>query len=120
MSKKILDADDDSDIRNLLKIILEENGYLVSLAANALEAVQKAESELPHVILLDAIDSGHVCKTLKSQERTKHIPIVSTALSIPLEKNSKRYAQVDGHIPKPFKTEDLLSEVRKHIDIQRR
>jgi hypothetical protein len=34
--------------------------------------------------------------------------------------NGKRHAQVNGHIPKPFKTEDLLSEVRKHINIQRR
>jgi len=118
--KKILVADDELDIRNLTKIILEKNGYQVSLAANDAETLQKAENELPDLILLDASIGWEVCKTLRSQERTKHIPIVSTALSIPLDKNSKSYAQVDGHIPKPFNTEELLSEVRKQINIQRR
>jgi CheY-like chemotaxis protein len=44
--KKTLVADDELDIRNLTKIILEENGYQVSLTANGTEALQKAESEL--------------------------------------------------------------------------
>ena len=123
--KKILVADDDADIQNLLKIILETNGYLVSLAANVVEAVQKAENELPDLILLDVVMPGksgwEACKLLKSQDKTKHIPIVIfTALSATVgDKATVKYVEeagANGYIPKPFKTEELLSEVKKHLE----
>lgn len=66
MPHRILVADDETDIRNLTKIILEKNRCPVSLAANGVEALQKARSELPGLILLDVAmpaESGwEVCK----------------------------------------------------------
>ena len=124
MPKKILVADDELDSRNLAKMILENNGYQVSLAANGVEALQMAENELPDLILLDVVmpaKSGWtVCKTLKSQEKTKHIPIVIfTVLSVAIEDaKSRRYAEeagADGYLPKPFDTDELLSEVKKYL-----
>lgn len=125
MVKKILVADDELDIRNLAKIILEKNGYQVSLAANGAEALQKAENELPDLILLDVVmpaKSGwEVCKTLKSQTKTKHIPIViftvlSTLLGDDVSRKHADEAGCDGYLAKPFNTNQLLTEVKKHLD----
>jgi CheY-like chemotaxis protein len=124
LPKKILVTEDDLDIRNLLKIILEKNGYQVSLAANGVEALEKAESELPNLILLDVVmpaKSGwEVCKILKSQDKTKHIPIVIfTALSLMLGKKSKGHAEeagANGYLPKPFNENELLTEVKRYLE----
>ena len=123
MPHRILVADDESDIRNLTKIILEKNGYQVSLATNGVEALQKAEDELPDLILLDVVmpdKSGwEVCKILKSQEKTKHISIIiSTVLSTTFGNNG-RYAEkarANGYLPKPFNEQELLTKVKKYLD----
>lgn len=115
--KRILVVDDELDIRNLVRIILEKNGYEVSLADTAVEGVLKAKSELPDLILWDAILDGPVCKILKSQEKTKHILIViSSIFPIKLDENSERYA--DGYLQKPFNTDELLAEVEKHFNVE--
>ena len=123
--KKILVADDEVDLRNLAKIILEKNGYQVSLAANGVEALQKAKNELPDLIILDVVmpaKSGwEVCKILKSQDETKHIPVViSTVLSVAIgDESSRRHAQeagADGYLPKPFNTNELLGVVKRRLD----
>jgi CheY-like chemotaxis protein len=125
MPQKILVADDELDIRNLVKIILEKNNYQVTVAANGVEALEKAESELPDLILLDVImpaKSGwEVCKILKSKDETKHIPIVIfTVLSVMVgDKASMKYAEeagADGYLPKPFNTSELLAQVKKYLN----
>ena len=125
MPQKILVADDELDIRNLIKIILEKNNYQVTVAANGVEALEKAESELPALILLDVImpakTGWEVCKILKSKEKTKHIPIIIfTALSVVVgDKASMKYAEeagADGYLPKPFNTEELLAQIKKHLN----
>jgi CheY-like chemotaxis protein len=123
--KKILVADDELDTRNLVKIILEKNGYQVSLAANGAEALQKAENELPDLILLDVVmparTGWEVCKTLKSQEKTKHIPVVIFSVLSKLlgDDVSRKHADesgCDGYLAKPFNTDQLLTEVKKYLD----
>jgi len=122
---RILVADDEPDIRNLIRMILGGKGYEVSLASNGAEALQKAETELPDLILLDVVmpaKSGwEVCKTLKSQEKTKHIPvIIFSVLSQVLGNDvSKKHAEeygCDGYLAKPFTPDGLLAEVKKLLD----
>jgi two-component system alkaline phosphatase synthesis response regulator PhoP len=125
MPQKILVADDEVDIRNLVKIILEKNNYQVTVAANGVEALEKAENELPDLILLDVVmpakTGWEVCKILKSNDKTKHIPIIIfTALSVMIgDKASRNYAEeagADGYLPKPFNTEELLAQIKKHLN----
>jgi DNA-binding response OmpR family regulator len=125
LPKKILVVDDELDIRNLVKKILEKNGYQVSLATNGVEALRKAENELPDLILLDVVmpakNGWQVCKTLKSQEKTRHIPIIIfTVLSLAIgDESSRRYAEeagADDYVPKPFNKEELLTKVKKYIE----
>jgi CheY-like chemotaxis protein len=70
---------------------------------------------------MPAKSGWQVCKILKSQEKTKHIPIIIfTVLSVAIgDENSKRRAEeagADGYIPKPFNTNELLSEVKKYVE----
>ena len=58
---------------------------------------------------------------MKSKDKTKHIPIIIfTALSVMVgDKASMKYAQeagADGYLPKPFNTDELLAQVKKHLN----
>lgn len=117
-------ADDEPDTLNLVKVILEQEGYQVLVASNGVEALRRAETELPDLVMLDVVmpaKSGwEVCRTLKAQDKTKHIPVVIfTVLSATIGDASKMRAEeagCDGYVTKPFTPEGLLAEVRKHLD----
>lgn len=124
MPHKILVVDDEPDIQNLAKVILQKAGYQVSVASNGAEALRKAESQLPDLILLDVIlpaKSGwEVCGALKSQDKTKHIRILMfTVLSqIIGDQRSRDQADMhgcDGYLAKPFTREGLLDVVKEQL-----
>lgn len=80
MNKKILVAEDEVDIRGLIKFSLEFIGLEVVEASNGEDAVEKADQEQPDLILLDVrmpkLSGYEACKVLKEQESTKEIPVV--------------------------------------------
>ena len=76
---KVLVAEDEQDIRNLIAFSLEYCEYNVVQASNGQEAVEKAVAEQPDLILLDVsmprLNGYEACKVLKAQESTKDIPV---------------------------------------------
>jgi DNA-binding response OmpR family regulator len=117
---KILVVDDEADARALSKRILERNGFQVLEATNGDEAIQEANTKSPDLILLDIVmpgkDGVEVCKILKSQAQTKQIPIVMfTVLGRDADKKRAADARCDGYLTRPFNTEDILTEVKKHL-----
>ncbi len=120
MKAKILVVDDEADARALSKRILERNGFQVLEATNGDEAIQEANTKSPDLILLDIVmpgkDGVEVCKILKSQAQTKQIPIVMfTVLGRDADKKRAADAGCDGYLTRPFNTEDVLTEVKKHL-----
>jgi len=118
---KILVVDDEADTSNLAKLILEGEGYQVVVASDGEEALQKAGSEGPDLILLDLVMPGksglEVCKTLKRQTKTKFVPVLMfTVLGREADKKMSRDAGADGHFVKPFTPENLVVEVKKHLE----
>jgi glycogen(starch) synthase len=114
-------VDDQADILDLTKMILEGEGYHVITASSGEEALQKAETEIPDLILLDVVMPGksglEVCKILKTQVRTSFIPVVMfTVLSRDTDRKLIVEAGADGHFTKPFTPEGLLSEVKRQIE----
>jgi two-component system alkaline phosphatase synthesis response regulator PhoP len=118
MSKqiKVLVAEDEQDIRNLIAFSLEYIGYKVVQASNGEEAVEKAAKELPHLIMLDVrmprLNGYEACKKLKSQASTKDIPVVflsargqETEIKHGLELGAEEY------ILKPFAPDELQQRV---------
>jgi len=117
---KILVADDESSIRELTKMILEDAGYKVVTAESGIEAVEKASVERPDLVLLDMIMPGmgglETCKILKSDPKTREIPV--TMFTVLDGDDDRRLAQesgCNGYFLKPFMPKDLLTMVEKYV-----
>ena len=124
MPDKILIVDDELDIQNLVKRKLDRKGYQAIGASDGEEALQKTGVEMPDLILLDVVMPGksgfEVCKSLKSKQKTKFIPVVMfTSLGRDVDKKMVNESGADGHIIKSFESEDLLTVVKKHLDKSR-
>lgn len=115
--KKILIVDDDVAILDVIKMILEEEGYEIRTSQNGsiFPIVNKLH---PDLILLDMLLSGEdgrdVAKKLKSEKKTKYIPIVMISAHPSAEKGSLQ-AGADKFIAKPFEIEELISVVYKAL-----
>jgi len=120
MAKKILIVDDDKQIVLLLASRLKANKYEIVVAYDALQAVAKAFSEKPDLILLDIKMPGgsgiSVMDSLSNSAETAVTPvIVITAYpSSEIQQKVKEMGAVD-FISKPFKAEDILLRIRKAL-----
>ncbi len=115
--KKILAADDDPAILEVLTFMLEDAGYDVKTTVNG-QTEQMAQEFLPDLILLDiwmaGSDGRTICKSLKSHKLTQRIPIII----ISANKDTTRIAKeigADDFLSKPFEMEELLQKVKTHI-----
>lgn len=117
---KILVVDDEPSNRSLLAEVLKED-YKVILAKNGEMALQLAERHRPDIVLLDVvmpeIDGYQVLRTLKSQDETRHIPVIfiSALDSVADEEKGLLLGAVD-YITKPFHAPIVRARVRNHMD----
>ena len=115
--KKILICEDDRGILDVVKLILENEGYIVFQADRKDSMYQLIPQHKPDTILLDIWISGHdgaeITKELKSQEATSHIPIVLMSANSQTEKIAKS-SGADDFLLKPFNIEELVSIVRRY------
>lgn len=112
---KILAVDDDDSIRELLALQLTRHGYEVLTAADGAEALAKAPQA--EFILLDLmlpkIDGYEVCRHLKSDERTKEIPIIMlTAKAEEIDTVLGLELGADDYLAKPFSMRELLARIK--------
>lgn len=119
MSKKILIVDDDPDILFILNSFLTHAGYKVVLADGGKDALAKAESEKPDMVILDILmpdmDGWEVCT--KIREVFPVIPIsMCSILTKPHQIEKSFKAGANEHIMKPLKKEKLLSTVKNCLD----
>jgi DNA-binding response OmpR family regulator len=121
MSKaRLLIVEDDYDIANMLKIYFSAQGYSVDLAPRGTEALEKTRHGMPHLIVLDImlpdIDGYEVCRTLRTNTRTSHIPVIFLTQK---DERSDRLQGlelgVDDYITKPFDIEELKLRVQNAI-----
>jgi DNA-binding response OmpR family regulator len=115
---RILVVDDEPDIVNLVRMILEKGGYWVSVASSGDAALEVIGTEIPDLVLLDLVMPGksglEVCKIIKSHPRNKNIPVVMfTALDRDVDRNLSKWAGADAHFVKPFTKSELLMEVER-------
>ncbi len=114
--KTILVADDDTDIRNLLCFILENQGYKTTTARNGTEAFEKVSGSQPDLVILDVmmpgIDGIEVCKRLRQYSNLRKIPIVMlTALNGEDQEIKGLNSGADDYLSKPIAPRRLLSRV---------
>lgn len=117
MKKQILVVDDEEDILELIQYNLAREGYQITGAANGEEALEKARSKSFDLIVLDlmlpGIDGLEVAKSLKSEEKTKQIPIVMlTAKGEEADIVTGLELGADDYITKPFSPRILVARIR--------
>lgn len=114
--KKILVAEDEPDIRDLIAITLRYAGYDVIEAIDGEDAVKKAREDLPDLILLDVrmpnMDGYHACNLLKARDSTQGIPIIFLSAR-GQEAEIKRGLELgaEEYILKPFAPDELYRRV---------
>lgn len=119
--QNILVVDDDPDILDAVRYTLEDAGYTVTVTEKAeyAENLHDKNGGLPALIILDVLLSGKdgrtICKKLKNQVETKHIPIIMISAYPDAEKSIKEVGAND-FLAKPFEIADLLSTVRKYME----
>lgn len=114
-SKKVLVVDDDNDILDVIRIILEDEGYEVSTLDNGREVPEELANNMPDLILLDVMlcgmDGRDICKSLKSHSLYKLIPIIMISASHNLQGLLDEEGAADGFISKPFDIDNLIAVV---------
>jgi CheY-like chemotaxis protein len=110
---KVLIVEDNSDVRRLYAIGLNQRGYEVKLAANGAEAVERISSERPDVILLDwlmpLMDGGEVLAKL-SENGKALIPIIVISGQPEPEKRDPR---IRSWLVKPVTIEELVTQLQQ-------
>ncbi|MFQ5615430.1 MAG: response regulator [Anaerolineales bacterium] len=117
---RILIVEDDFDISNMLRIYFTGQGYDVDVALSGPDALEKTRQGLPHLIVLDimlpGIDGYEVCRRLRTQTRTSHIPIIFlTQRDERSDKLQGLELGADDYITKPFDIEELKLRVQNAI-----
>lgn len=110
---KVLIVDDEWNMRNLLKIYLNKNGFDVKEAANGVEAIGLARNEIFDLVILDimmpGIDGWQVCQSLRE---FSNVPILMlTARTETKDKVKGLQMGADDYLAKPFEPEELVARV---------
>jgi two-component system cell cycle response regulator DivK len=120
MPRKILIVEDNEDNRELAVKVLRNKGFETVTAVDGEEAIEKAVSEKPDLILLDIslpkLDGYEVAKRLKSREEFKEIPIVAfTAHAMKGDREKVITAGFEGYISKPINIREFPDQVKLYI-----
>ena len=117
---RLLVVEDDVDIGNMLKIYFSGMDFDVDVAVRGSDALEKTKQVLPHLIVLDImlpdIDGYEVCRNLRTNMRTSHIPVIFlTQRDERSDKLQGLELGADDYITKPFDIEELKLRVQGAI-----
>ena len=118
-------ADDHEDMRRMVRDVLEAFGHEVSIVADGEAALAAVREREPDLLILDRqmpkLDGISVCRALKQNPFTAHIPILMlTALGTVERKLEGFEAGADDYLPKPFDTRELRARVEAMLRLVRR
>lgn len=118
MKKNILIVDDDKSILDSLSLVLQESGFNVQAIIKGEQALKAVSLNRPDLILLDVLMSGkdgrEICRSLKTDDKTKNIPVIMISAHPTAFKNLEKIG-ADDFLAKPFELEDLLRKIEKYI-----
>ena len=118
MRKKILVVEDDPDQLEVVRFTLKNAGFAIGTATNGIDALKKAQTVSPDLIILDVmmpeLDGFAVCETLRGNPATASIPILMlTGLCSHISRLVAYESGATDYVIKPFDAEQLVSKVEK-------
>lgn len=119
MVKKILVVEDDADNRRIVNKVLSVEGYRVIEAIDGVEALSRARTELPDLVLMDLalpnMDGWEATRQLKADPQTCRIPVVAlTAVAMRGDEERARAAGCDDYLSKPARPAEIRAMVKKY------
>ncbi|PWS33639.1 response regulator transcription factor [Pedobacter paludis] len=116
--KRIHILEDDQEIRNVIEILLKEEGFELQLSSSFSELKKNIQDAMPDLFLLDVMlpdgNGAEICEDLKTDIFTKHIPIIVMSA----QNNSEQKAIdafADDYISKPFDIYDVLARINAQL-----
>lgn len=107
--------EDDTDAREMVAFLFENNGYEVTQSGKAM-SVEEVSKVKPHIIVIDYMVNGapgnDICLKLKASEQTGQIPIILYSANLDVDKISQGSC-ADGFIAKPLQLEDFIYLVHR-------
>jgi DNA-binding response OmpR family regulator len=119
MAKKIMIVDDEPNLVELVRAILESENFEVITAYNGQEALEKLETVKPDLIIIDMMMPGmsgrELCEKIRANPKTKNLKVVflTVARFSEVGKNVLQNLNVLDYITKPFENEDLVNRIKK-------
>ena len=118
----VLIADDNEDVRAYIVSCLQGE-YVVAIATNGKECEEMAYQLTPDMIILDVMmphkDGFDVCRSLKTEERTSHIPIIMLTAKADMESKLQGLEQkADAYLTKPFHRKELLLRIKNLLELR--
>lgn len=116
---RILVVDDEPDIVRVVVRIMEARGHVVRCARDGIEALERIAAEPPDVLILDLnlprLDGFEVCRRIKSDPATRHIPVVMMTAAYVSVDDARRGADTgaDEYVIKPFLRDVLIHNVER-------
>ena len=119
-AKRILIADDNRDCRDILRMVLQNRGYQVTLAKDGTEAIREIEGHPPDLILLDVMMPGKngfdVCAWVKKDPKISHTFIIMiSAAGDPASRERGLKAGADDYLIKPLDPLDVILRIQRFL-----
>jgi DNA-binding response OmpR family regulator len=115
---RILVVDDEPEAVELVAFNLQQAGYAVTTAADGAEALKKARTQMPDLIVLDVMlpemDGFEICKVLRQDAATAKVPIIMlTAKAAEIDRVLGLELGADDYLTKPYSPRELLLRIKK-------
>jgi DNA-binding response OmpR family regulator len=117
---RILIVDDEADLRTVLRLGLEREGFEVLEAENGQVGLARAQAEHPDLVLLDLmlplLDGYRVCRALKFDDRHRHLPVfILSARSAETDRSLALQMGADAFVRKPYQIGELIARIRDRL-----
>jgi DNA-binding response OmpR family regulator len=119
MDKIVYIVDDDQDILEAVRFMLDAFGYKTVTDTGDEDIARKIKATKPNIVLLDILLSGKdgrdICKILKRNRTTKDIPVIMISAHAD-GANSIRTCGADDFVAKPFEMDEFMGKIEKYIN----